>query len=197
MSYLNAPATKMMATNCVSCGRPLVDAKSVEIGMGPECRKGLEGNIEDSVREDANKYVFEAALAAQKGFAEKVLEIADKIDELGLPTLASKVRYRFKGLRNPNRKIDIVIEEVDGMLKVKTPYRRGRADEFVKAWRGIAGRRYRDGANYVPLSQKDKVLEILIDFFPNKVGIGPKGVFRVPKPEPKIEQAEMELPPVE
>ena len=39
MSYENAPATRMLATHCAACGRPLVDATSVETGMGPVCRE--------------------------------------------------------------------------------------------------------------------------------------------------------------
>lgn len=39
MSYENAPATLLLATHCACCGRPLVDAASVEAGVGPECRK--------------------------------------------------------------------------------------------------------------------------------------------------------------
>lgn len=39
MSYENAPATKMLATHCACCARPLVDAESVELGIGPDCRK--------------------------------------------------------------------------------------------------------------------------------------------------------------
>jgi hypothetical protein len=39
MSYESAPATKMLATQCACCGRPLVDAASIEAGMGPICRK--------------------------------------------------------------------------------------------------------------------------------------------------------------
>lgn len=35
-TYENAPATKMLATNCVVCGRALVDAVSVEMGIGPD-----------------------------------------------------------------------------------------------------------------------------------------------------------------
>ena len=34
--YTQAPATLMLATNCVCCGRALVDAVSVELGIGPE-----------------------------------------------------------------------------------------------------------------------------------------------------------------
>ena len=39
MSYESAPATAMLATHCAACGRPLLDADSVEAGLGPECRK--------------------------------------------------------------------------------------------------------------------------------------------------------------
>lgn len=37
-TYENAPATRMLATHCAVCSRPLVDAASVEAGMGPDCR---------------------------------------------------------------------------------------------------------------------------------------------------------------
>jgi hypothetical protein len=37
-SYVNAPATKMLASHCAVCGRPLCDATSVELGIGPICR---------------------------------------------------------------------------------------------------------------------------------------------------------------
>ena len=39
MSYENAPATQLIATHCACCGRPLVDAASVERGVGPECAR--------------------------------------------------------------------------------------------------------------------------------------------------------------
>lgn len=39
MSYETAPATLLLATHCACCARPLVDATSVETGVGPECRK--------------------------------------------------------------------------------------------------------------------------------------------------------------
>lgn len=38
LGYENAPATMMLATHCVCCGRALVDAVSVECGMGETCR---------------------------------------------------------------------------------------------------------------------------------------------------------------
>lgn len=38
-TYENAPSTKMLATHCACCARPLRDAVSVETGVGPDCRK--------------------------------------------------------------------------------------------------------------------------------------------------------------
>ena len=60
MSYENAAATKLLATNCVICGRALVDATSVELGVGPECRKHVDGDIADDTRKTANEQVFKA-----------------------------------------------------------------------------------------------------------------------------------------
>ena len=36
-TYENAAKTKLIATHCVCCGRPLCDAQSVETGVGPIC----------------------------------------------------------------------------------------------------------------------------------------------------------------
>lgn len=187
--YENAPATKMLATNCVCCGRPLVDARSVELGIGPECRGEIDGNIAEDTRKAANKYVFEAAIAAQGGKVEEVLRIADAIDALGLKVLADKVRRRFNGVTE--RKVDITIEEADGYLKVKTPFRRGDKDAFIAAWRDIPGRRFKDGANIIPANQKMALWSLLKEFFGGKYGRGSKGLFRIPQPEPKpVVQAE-------
>jgi hypothetical protein len=38
-NYINATATKFIATNCACCGKALVDADSVQTAVGPECRK--------------------------------------------------------------------------------------------------------------------------------------------------------------
>lgn len=37
-SYINAAATRFIATHCACCGKPLVDADSVQAGVGPDCR---------------------------------------------------------------------------------------------------------------------------------------------------------------
>lgn len=38
MGYENSPALALVATRCALCSRPLLDAESVECGMGPTCR---------------------------------------------------------------------------------------------------------------------------------------------------------------
>jgi len=193
--YTQAPQTIMLATNCVCCGRALVDACSVELGIGPECRNGIfPENIDDCDRKIANEHVYSAAIAAQNGHAEKVVEIAGLIRELGFVELAEKVERRFKaGVAQVERKAEIVIIEDGDDLVVTTPYRRGEKDAFIEAWRKIPGRRYDRATrrNRVPKAQKNALWTLLRTFFPNKWGRGPKGAFRVPG-APKAEK-QMEL----
>ena len=75
------------------------------------------------------------------------------------------------------------------MLKVVTPFRRGDKQAFIEAWRAIPGRRYSNGANLIPLNGKQALWELLQRFFPNQFAVGPKGVFRIPKPESAAEAA--------
>jgi len=189
--YTAAPATKMLATNCIICNRPLADARSVETGVGPECASRLDipRDIDEGTRKVANEYVFDAAIAAQEGKIEEVLRCADTIEGMGLTSLADKIRHRFK--RAAQHKAKITIEVEDGYYKVKTPFRRGDKEAFIAAGRDIPGRRYRNGLNYVPASQKAALWALLREFFGGKYGQGPKGLFRIPKPEPKPEQMEL------
>ena len=178
--YTAAPATILLATHCCACGRPLVDATSVELGIGPECRGGATGGIEDSVRVEANRLTHRAAVAAQEGRVWEVQEIAAQIASLGLQGLADKVASRFK---NAEKTAKIHLTEAGDLLKVVTPFRRGDSEAFIAAWRAIPGRRYRDKANFVPLAQKRMVYELLKRFYPNQYAKGPKGIFRIPKAE--------------
>jgi hypothetical protein len=47
-AYLNAPATRFVATHCCCCGKALVDALSVERAIGPECFKRHGADVEPS-----------------------------------------------------------------------------------------------------------------------------------------------------
>lgn len=177
MSYESAPATIMLATHCCCCGRPLVDAISVEMGIGPECRKGRTDGISKEQQEVCNKLTHAAAVAAQEGQVEKVRMYAAEIRALGLVELADKVEHRFV---NAERLAKITIVQTGESLSVHTPWKRN--GDFVAAWRAIPGRRYAGaGKNIVPLSSKNELWNLLLKFFPGQFGKGPKGLFKVPK----------------
>ena len=109
-------------------------------------------------------------------------EIAAQIAALGLAGLAEKVASRFA---NAERQAKIHLTVVGESLKVVTPYRRGDSEAFIAAWRAVPGRRYRDKANFVPLTGEARraVYDLLSRFFPGQYATGPKGVFRLPKAE--------------
>lgn len=175
-SYENAPATGLLATNCCACGRPLVDSISVSLGIGPDCRSGYSGNITPEQQENANQLTFKAAIAAHQGNVVLVRSLAEQIRQLGLDVLAEKIEDRFV-FAERQAKINIQIN--GDYFTVKTPFRRGDKDGFIFAWRAIPGRRYSNGANMVPVNQKELLWNLLRKYFPNQYGMGPKGVFRI------------------
>jgi hypothetical protein len=63
MSYENAPATKILNINCAACGRPLVDANSTSVALGPDCRKkhGVPNVLDEATRAQANRLIWTAA----------------------------------------------------------------------------------------------------------------------------------------
>lgn len=188
--YVNAPATKMLATHCVCCGRALVDAISVQLGIGPECRQNDDGGIPDDVRVKANELVYKASLAAQNGEISTVTKYAEQIKDLGLDKLAVKVGKRF---RNAARNTEIVLTLEGDCYRVETPFRRGAKEEFIAAWRSIPGRCYKDNSNYIPVTQKKALFEVLKRFFAGKVANGPKGLFKIPEADFKPENGELPL----
>ena len=190
-AYENAPATKMLAVNCAICGRPLVDAISIQQGLGPECRKEYDGGISQEIRLEANKLVHAAACAAGIGRISEVMAAAEQVEALGMAVLAGKIRRRFK---NAERNADIEIEELpSGEYRVVTPYRRKDSKAFVEAWRGVPGRRWVNGANVVPMASKKALWTVLREFFGGRYAKGPKGVFRIPVQEPGMVQGQLGL----
>ena len=179
MSYENAPATILLATHCCCCGKALVDAISVEMGIGPECRRGETDGISDEQRTLCNRLTYQAALASQKGNVEVVRKCAEAIKALGLETLADKVGKRFV---NADRLAKIKVTESNGLLTVVTPFKRSMGAEFVNAWRNIQGRRYdrQSNGNIVPVASKGQLWDLLKTYFPGEFGTGPQGTFRVP-----------------
>ena len=167
--YENAPATKMLASHCACCGRPLVDSKSVEIGVGPECRKrhGFDIDVDEESRQRANIIVHAIALE-QTGAA--VIERCAELRELGFITLADRILHRLK---------TIVISVEDNLLVLKSPY----DPDAVRALASIPGRRWDKDrkVNTFPANQKRTVWNVLLEHYHGLMGVGPKGAFEINK----------------
>ncbi len=144
--YENARSTVLLATRCLCCSRPLRDATSVEVGIGPVCREryGFNDAISEENRVAANALVHEAALDATTD--ERRLEIAAEIEGMGLVRLAEKIRDRFMGDMITVEKAEISFNRNEPMnllpaLVVRTPYdaeKVARFKEVLKAntdWR--------------------------------------------------------------
>lgn len=93
MSYENAPATKIVATQCAVCARPLLDAKSVELGIGPDCRAkhGFDAAMPEEARQEANQIVYRIA-ARQNGI--EVARECERLRALGFDRLATRILER-------------------------------------------------------------------------------------------------------
>lgn len=97
MPHDNAPATTLLATHCAVCGRALVDAQSVETGIGPICRQRYFSNeaLTESARVEANAIVYRvaAALSADPtdGTLAQVSTDLQRLRDLGADTIVTQI----------------------------------------------------------------------------------------------------------
>jgi len=135
MSYEQAPATKMLASHCACCSRPLVDSGSVETGVGPKCRakhgygeaqkaanwekvkavlKSMSGLEQYLANEDAHKLanvlIYNVA-KMQRG--EYVQVYTEAIGALGYTLVARRIVQRLNG---------IIVDREGKVLVVRGPY---------------------------------------------------------------------------
>lgn len=170
MSYENAPQTTMLATNCIICGKELCDARSVEIGLGPVCRRraGYEADaqkISEDDRKKANKLIHTIAVSSDNETRVKGLV---ELKELGLDGVVKAIL----------KSIATVVVAIDnGNLVVKTPY----LPEVVPALRSVPGRRFDWDAkvNRFPLQSKGALYGVLKQHFSGSLAVGPRGIFVV------------------
>jgi len=90
--YTNAPATALVATHCALCGRALLDAPSVECGMGPTCRARVLRDAPTEHRAEVNALV---ARIASDTAANDVAALVAKVSALGYGTLADRLTERL------------------------------------------------------------------------------------------------------
>jgi len=168
MSYENAPATKLVATHCVACGRPLVDAQSIEAGMGPDCRGmyGAPETLTPEARADVNARVHRLATATLTG-AEIAAELV-MIRALGADVTADKLESRF---------VVAEIAPAGDLLSVVTPFDMSFVSDLKDS---VAGRRW-DAAKkqwLIPATRdaKNALWAVLRRHFAGGVARGPDGV---------------------
>jgi Family of unknown function (DUF6011) len=168
MGYENAPATRMLATHCAVCARPLVDATSVETGIGPDCRQkhGYNVDVDPEDRADANVIVHRIALDRS---AATVAEGCRDLRALGFEKLASVIESRVAAVT--------VTEVGPALIAVDTPF----DEAVVDAMRSIPGRRWdkERKVNTFPVSSRNIVWAVLRRFFDGQLGVGPRGAFLI------------------
>ena len=201
MGYESAPATKLLATHCACCNRPLVDATSVEVGMGPVCRdkNGYDAvlALPEDDRKAANKLIYEVAL---KRDGATVLDACTKLFALGCGKIVTAVLKRLA-------KVQIAMTDDThphgaGRLAVRI---HGEVPDFpslLADFRAIRGRRWdaKHKINTFPAESKAALFETLKRNFPGATAVGPKGPFVIPgkaAPEPvKVSLATLVVPTV-
>jgi len=97
--YEDAPATRLLDLRCLHCNRPLVDAQSTSVLLGPICRMHVRyEELPPDVREEANKLIYVTAEVLRKGLDEANLDFVEancrRLAEIGLPQLADRVLER-------------------------------------------------------------------------------------------------------
>lgn len=180
MGYEDAPATAMLATHCAVCSRPLLDAASVNAGMGPDCRRKHGYNVacSDEDRAAANREI--QALANPNILPEYIGPAIARIRALGFEQLAKVLEHR---------RCDVAIEDHGDELRVSAPYN----DAATIAWRAIPGRRWdrESKVNVIVvagerLSADDEkkrramIWGLLRRFYAGRLLSGPKGVVAIP-----------------
>lgn len=172
MSYETLQSTQKLATHCLCCNRPLRDAESVEIGIGPDCREkyGYTDGPEET-RSEANRIIY------------GLLDVGDTLDA---PTAIARLReINFSALAEKLEpilatvevEIDTRNEDSDGeptRITVRAPF----DPRFVDLTRTIPGRRWlkETKATVFPYAQKGKVWAIIRDCFAGRLLLGPKGL---------------------
>jgi hypothetical protein len=173
-SYLSDPNTARLATHCVLCQRPLRDAVSVNLGIGPICREELGlGDVAAEYREAANRAIHRAGIACVNPDAAAVaviLDAATEVEGYGLTVLADKIRTRYIPVQvwraeapitqwDRATRQEIVLPGTQEVVCVRTPYNpdaNGNRRDYLQRARPV-----KNGKDFyweVPLTQQRGLL---------------------------------------
>lgn len=97
--YETLASTKLLATHCAACGKPLREAGSVTVSLGPVCREKYgydDVQVSSEARAEANRLIY---LIADKRQGPPVLDAASRLRALGFTRLASIILARLIPIR--------------------------------------------------------------------------------------------------
>lgn len=204
MGYEQAFSTKLLATHCAYCGRPLRDADSVENGMGPVCRArvGVNPDVAPDWLNAQRYFPAENTLAGLPVQFSTLQKAIDKMDphaatnwlihlasvifshgdKVGLKYADCVMAVHYLGyvtvakvLAERHFKIRLVTDNGDYIVNVP------RNDDFYQGiWQRRIGRWDRDRHAYrVPKQNRKSLWALLIECFDGECGFGPQGAFQV------------------
>jgi hypothetical protein len=206
MSYVNAPATRMLASQCACCAKALVDSDSVESGIGPVCRD-LHGYGEAQGPADwtaararlLGSDVTEEEIAAWNGDAHKAANIlihrvaveqkggnvekyVSAIEALGYTKVAARIDRRL----HPKRRGDAPADGEDDAPKgpaihvtvegAMLAVKSPYSAEAVAAIRMVPGRKWEGTRNLIPVAQRAALVYALRMGYPGMEASFPEGV---------------------
>jgi hypothetical protein len=158
----------IIATNCAVCKRTLVDAVSVEMGIGPHCRKKYMPPSDALLehRDTANKLVYEASHSTR----ERRSAIAKELISLGFKDVGVAIRGKAK----------IVIKGTGGgWLLVKAPYTPDFAAAMARIRYSARSWNQKKKAWAFHKAVKADVWGALLACYEGQLALGPKGYFMV------------------
>lgn len=178
--YTQAPATLLAATKCAVCGKPLLDAESLRLGVGPICVKRDLPKEQDAHRLQANSLIYKIAQVQRSdwGLLSPLLDALRALPLYG--ALADKIAKRL----TPKPTAHLTVEGTHYKLVVE--YRA----ESINELRAIQGRKFvktqrPDGkiecANLVPLSERKALWAVLVRHYPGVILAVPGKIVQVPE----------------
>lgn len=195
MGYEEAPATRLLATRCCVCHRPLVDAVSVEAGMGPDCRdKYGWGQAQANPNWDAARDIMDAhdlfSIAPPivgSLWGENAHHVANKLvwviatethpksDSARMAQVVAALGFVTLGYTLMQRLADVVVWEEHGKLMLEAPY----DPDALPFLREVLGRTWNkdEKRNEFPMEAKLELWAALQRAYPGRLGMGPKGPF--------------------
>jgi len=181
MTYENAPATKLVATHCACCARPLVDAESLSWGIGPVCRKkhGLTlKKLGPEVHKQANVTLFKIAALFPTD-----LPTALVLTE-GLRSLAPSLEHVCDKILA--RACSVVITSDGDWTLLDTAY----SPELPGKFKAVGGRwRPEKKVWAFPATRRVDVFKMLLATFAGQYAMTPSGaVWRIPTLEEAKQQ---------